>query len=364
MSSGKDAAAEEIVIVRRRGGGEDDHHHGGVWKIAYADFMTAMMAFFLVMWLINAANTETKASVASYFNPIKLTESVARKKGMQDVDQKPDAGNKPTGDGAEKKRARATPQDDGLGQISGSEYSSPADKSGHRVDRAAAKDDRDIASASSLEAGQAFRDPFNPMSAAQLLGKQDQQRPAKTSKSESDQRSASKGQATTERSEPGGLAQELAAAAETIRQNVGAATSLLGNSGGPGVDVRVEGDSVVLSLTDTSTFGMFAIGSAEPNADLVRLLQAIAPALSSNSEHIMLRGHTDARPFVVEGRNNNWRLAMARAEAAYGMLVRSGVDERRFERIEAYADRKLKAGDDPGAAANRRIEIVLRKDRR
>ena len=55
----------EIVIVKRGGGGHDDGHHGGVWKIAFADFMTAMMAFFLVMWLINASNEKTKKAVAS-----------------------------------------------------------------------------------------------------------------------------------------------------------------------------------------------------------------------------------------------------------------------------------------------------------
>ena len=46
---------QEIIIIKR--GGEGEHgHHGGAWKIAFADFMTAMMALFLVLWLINAAN--------------------------------------------------------------------------------------------------------------------------------------------------------------------------------------------------------------------------------------------------------------------------------------------------------------------
>ncbi len=72
----------EIIIVKKHGG-HDHGHHGGAWKIAYADFMTAMMAFFLVMWLINAANEETKAAVASYFNPIKLTDSKPSEKGLQ-----------------------------------------------------------------------------------------------------------------------------------------------------------------------------------------------------------------------------------------------------------------------------------------
>ncbi|MDI7863412.1 MotB family protein [Rhizobiaceae bacterium n13] len=73
----------EIIIVKRHSGGDHEGHHGGVWKIAYADFMTAMMAFFLVMWLVNAANEETKASVASYFNPIKLSDEKPTQKGLK-----------------------------------------------------------------------------------------------------------------------------------------------------------------------------------------------------------------------------------------------------------------------------------------
>ncbi len=52
----------------------DGGHHGGVWKIAYADFMTAMMTFFLVMWLINSSSKEKITALANYFNPIKLTD--------------------------------------------------------------------------------------------------------------------------------------------------------------------------------------------------------------------------------------------------------------------------------------------------
>ncbi len=47
--------------------------------------MTAMMCFFLVMWLINASNDKTKAAVASYFNPVKLMDRNASRKGLQDV---------------------------------------------------------------------------------------------------------------------------------------------------------------------------------------------------------------------------------------------------------------------------------------
>ena len=44
-------------------------HHGGAWKVAYADFVTAMMAFFLLMWLLNATTEDQRKGIADYFNP-------------------------------------------------------------------------------------------------------------------------------------------------------------------------------------------------------------------------------------------------------------------------------------------------------
>jgi chemotaxis protein MotB len=76
---------QEIIIIKRSGEGEHGHH-GGAWKIAFADFMTAMMALFLVFWLINAADQETKKAVASYFNPVKLVERDRSEKGLHDIE--------------------------------------------------------------------------------------------------------------------------------------------------------------------------------------------------------------------------------------------------------------------------------------
>src|SRR5258705_13272654 len=67
--SSSDAKARPIIIVKRykKGGGG---HHGGAWKVAYADFVTAMMAFFLVMWLVTAVSKEQRAAIFDYFkNP-------------------------------------------------------------------------------------------------------------------------------------------------------------------------------------------------------------------------------------------------------------------------------------------------------
>jgi chemotaxis protein MotB len=60
--------AHPIIIKRVKkvvGGG----HHGGAWKVAYADFVTAMMAFFLLMWLLNATTEDQRKGIADYFNP-------------------------------------------------------------------------------------------------------------------------------------------------------------------------------------------------------------------------------------------------------------------------------------------------------
>ena len=75
---------ETPIIVRKKITQGEEDHHGGVWKLAFADFMTAMMAFFLVMWLINSTSKETKAVIVQYFNPVKLTDSTPASRGVND----------------------------------------------------------------------------------------------------------------------------------------------------------------------------------------------------------------------------------------------------------------------------------------
>ncbi|MDN5987589.1 MAG: flagellar motor protein MotB, partial [Hafniaceae bacterium] len=56
-----------IILVKKRKSSHKGGHHGGSWKIAYADFMTAMMAFFLVMWLLAIASPQELTKIAEYF---------------------------------------------------------------------------------------------------------------------------------------------------------------------------------------------------------------------------------------------------------------------------------------------------------
>jgi len=57
-------------------------HHGGAWKVAYADFVTAMMAFFLLMWLINTTSPEQKRGIADYFAPASVSETTSGSGGI------------------------------------------------------------------------------------------------------------------------------------------------------------------------------------------------------------------------------------------------------------------------------------------
>src|SRR5262245_56348325 len=61
--------SNQAVIIKKikKGGGHG--HHGGAWKVAYADFVTAMMAFFLLLWLLNVTTDEQKNAISNYFDP-------------------------------------------------------------------------------------------------------------------------------------------------------------------------------------------------------------------------------------------------------------------------------------------------------
>jgi chemotaxis protein MotB len=117
-------SGERPIIIKKikKGGGAG--HHGGAWKVAYADFVTAMMAFFLLMWLINTTSPEQKRGIADYFAPASVSETTsgaggilagtalgndgAKQNGSQSIvqDASPDA-RKPT-DGKAKDAARAS----------------------------------------------------------------------------------------------------------------------------------------------------------------------------------------------------------------------------------------------------------------
>ena len=460
--------AQEIIIIKRHGDHEDGHH-GGAWKIALADFMTAMMALFLVMWLINSTSKEQKQTIAEYFNPVKLAEVTHDRKGVndpQDAPNDPAPAGKGEGEGADKGADKA-----GAAGAPGSRaresalFQDPYAVLAKLAAEADAGPEAASADASALEAGQpgvaggeTGRDPFDPLywqvaalprrrtetpgaldttaaapaearldaratsgaapgkdtakeppkespkdvaqqslreamrqagvrlaSAEPLpLPKEPELKPAEGPEAKSPEakspetkvpeaapppavkpvrepkeraREAAREPARDAASEA--KAAETAAVAEMKAEIARAVQPLAKGSPAPQVEVRRTGEGVLISITDEINFSMFGIGSAEPTPKVVKALERIAKVLNQRPGRIVVRGHTDARPFRSDT-YDNWRLSSARAQMASYMLVRGGVDEMRVERIEGYADRQPRVPADPKAAENRRIEILLR----
>ena len=76
------ADGERPILIKKIKKSGGDGHHGGAWKVAYADFVTAMMAFFLLMWLINTTSPEQKVGIAGYFAPASVSESTSGAGGI------------------------------------------------------------------------------------------------------------------------------------------------------------------------------------------------------------------------------------------------------------------------------------------
>lgn len=365
----EDTRQHELVIIKRRSNGEEAPHKGGVWKIAHADFMTALMAFFLVMWLITATDDKTITGVANYFNPMRLSDPTPRSKGIHTME--PGADHKESDPGAA-----------GAGKQSGSRpgKGSEAAKSAEAamfgepyevLDKLAAEAGKGPPALHVTErgntlahhTGEAFRDPFDPDSRYAPLQQGEAEAPAGAQDSAA---AAAKdpSHAADPAPEPPGASQadEKAALPDPaeLRKPIEEAVKETGFSPIPGIDVRSTDEGVLISITDQPDFEMFGIASARPSPELVVLMEKIGKILVSRPEQIVIRGHTDGRPYRA-GDYDNWRLSTARAQMAYYMLVRSGIPEGRVDRIEGHADHNLKLGDSPLAAENRRIEILLAK---
>lgn len=81
---GKKTGGTSPIIIKKVQVNEEAGHHGGAWKVAYADFVTAMMAFFLLMWLLNATTEKQRQGLADYFNPTVVQSLAGGNSGLSD----------------------------------------------------------------------------------------------------------------------------------------------------------------------------------------------------------------------------------------------------------------------------------------
>ncbi len=387
----------EIIIIKRHGG-HHDAHHGGAWKIAYADFMTAMMAFFLVMWLINAANEETKAAVASYFNPVQLADEKPSEKGLKEPAkdaQGEQTQQKSKTDGERAKTGGSAKSGDDQTATSGEETKySDADffENPYSVLSEIAKDVGRQANisvkgeggaslsgpATGADGGEAYRDPFDPdfwTKQVEVTGAEKPEVAASETDAAKDVAAAdTKGEKTADgktdaEKQAADAAATKADAGKTeaekqadalkaqIEKEIGGAAGKLAE----GLLVTPTEGGLLVTISEQVDTPMFGVGSAVPQRDLVVAMEKIGKLLAARKGAVAIRGHTDGRPFK-DGKYDNWRLSAERAQSAYFMLVRGGLKENRVSQISGFADKRLQVPTDPYAAANRRIEILLQND--
>ncbi|MEJ5977507.1 flagellar motor protein MotB [Novosphingobium sp. PS1R-30] len=251
-------------------------HHGGAWKVAYADFVTAMMAFFLLLWILGATTEKQRKGIADYFSPtlVKTREgSAGSAAGLLGGSSITDVDNYPHRAGQTGTRSMTVPRDATGGPKEGSGHSSRVKKMEQQLQE-------------KMQASEALR----------RLAKQ-------------------------------------------VRM----------------VDTT---QGIRIDLVDNADFSMFMLGTTVLTPDASMLLKVIGDTVAPQGGGLTIRGHTDSLPWK-SGAANNWSLSAGRAEATRQSLMRSGIAEDRFRRIEGVADRELLVRDNPQDPRNRRISILL-----
>lgn len=248
-------------------------HHGGAWKVAYADFVTAMMAFFLLLWILGATTEKQRKGIADYFSPTLVK-------------------NRKSGSGS------------GTGLLGGTSLT--------------AKDKLPHPGGSGNKAITVPKDTTGgPKEGAKRSQRAKQEVEAKLR--------------STER---------LRRLAKQVRL----------------VDTT---EGVRIDLVDDANFSMFRMGTTILTPEAADLIAALGQALVSDKGGLTLRGHTDALPYKEGTAGNNWSLSAGRAEATRQALMRDGIGEDRFRRIEGVADKELLIPADPHDPRNRRISITV-----
>ena len=293
-----------IVVKRRKRGGSD--HHGGVWKIAYADFVTAMMAFFLVMWIVTAVSKQERAAIFNYFkNPsMQPGHSVRAAEG-------------PMGPGG----ASTSPINLGGG------LNAVQSQANHVID---------------LE---------SPAWARSAVPAAEEPHPAASSSARrSSLKNAQKRVTNADHRRLESLMAQLRKAENRSQALKPFKNQLL-------LDITPRG--VRIQIVDAKNRPMFDLGSAKLRVYTRRILETLAPYLNSVPNQISIIGHTDAHRYPRHAPYTNWELSADRANAARRALVEGGLDPGKVARVVGLASTVLFDRANPYSPVNRRISIIV-----
>lgn len=260
-----------VVIRRKRTAGKS--HHGGSWKIAYADFITAMMAFFLVMWLISIVPREELKGIADYFRMPLRVALTGGPSSSAETSAIPGGGADPVRDSGDVRRAEGS-------RVEAQPDADRRDR--HRLESLKRRLESVIDNTPVLKS-------FRP----QLL-----------------------------------------------------------------LDLTTEG--LRIQIVDSQNRPMFATGSAQVQPYMRDILRELGPVLNELPNKLSIAGHTDATQYARgERAYSNWELSADRANASRQELVAGGMNEGKVLRVQGLSSSMSLVKDDPYAAVNRRISLVV-----
>jgi chemotaxis protein MotB len=292
----KDGQPVRPIIIRRKkvvAGG----HHGGAWKVAYADFVTAMMAFFLVMWLVATADPEKRAAIFEYFkNP-----------SMQEGDS-----------------PKPAPGQNGPGG----------------------------ASNSAINLGGAMEAPRAGPDVKPMIGQVLEDLEAAQREETPEETRARKLAEAREKAQLDGLHDQLRSAIDNSQALKPFKDQLL-------LDITPEG--LRIQVIDAQNRPMFDLGSTLLKDYTTRILRELGPYLHSVPNRISISGHTDNTPYGDGRPNSysNWELSADRGNAARRALVAGGLGEDKIVRVVGVSSAILFDKKDPRNPINRRISIIV-----
>ncbi|MFT3736879.1 MAG: flagellar motor protein MotB [Rhodocyclaceae bacterium] len=303
-----DNSQQPIVVKRiKKGGGGA---HGGAWKIAYADFVTAMMAFFLLMWLLGSTTQGDLKGIADYFqNPLRLSLNGGRGTGA--------SSNPIEGGGSDLTKT--------IGDVA---------KSNFKEKRAIAK-------------------------VVVTPPEQQQVDSTKYAKDQGQSRekvdgAASEALAEQERVERGQL-QELKGRIEAVME---ASPTLRNLKNQLLMDMTPDGLRV--QIVDEQNRPMFDTASSDLKPYTRDILRALGKELNGFGNRLSISGHTDAAQYVGKASGfTNWELSANRANACRRELVSGGLETDRIIRVVGMASSIPLDRSDPFSPANRRISIIV-----
>ncbi len=265
----------------------DDGHggaHGGAWKIALADMMTAMMAFFLLMWLLGASNADQRKSIADYFKPTSHSNVT-------------------------------------MGKLAGSD---------------------------GMLGGRSVIDPDGfPFSAKQtsalnMVTPRSQGGPTENDPSPNGSDSKESGQDGDPGKKSAAAAAAAADAANFEKMEKEIKEALAKNPKLDKLKDQVQfardKDGLRIEIIDKADFAMFGLGTTNMTPRAQALLTEVSKTLAALPNKVAIRGHTDSVQFANTDDRNNWSLSAERAEETRKIIEKKGIPGNRFAKIEGVAD--------------------------